>query len=205
MQALASTGGSGVTKDAIPAVPDLRYRYMRLQVQGHPPALLALGYLDPHPLGPIAVWYSGNQEVLRTHNGRLVGVAGTLHDWQAVTFTPAPPAWAAVPAQGVSFVRQHDEMPGYRFGIAEQIQLTPWQGLPPVELPDTLPAAKAKEYQWYRETASVLQGQGGAVLPVAWFAWGMHRGAESIVYSEQCLAPDFCLQLQRWPLLEEAK
>jgi len=25
------------------------------------------------------------------------------------------------------------------------------------------------------------------------------------VYSEQCIAPDFCLKLQPWPLLEEAK
>jgi hypothetical protein len=105
----------------------------------------------------------------------------------------------------VSFVRQRDEMPGYRFGIAEQIQLIPWQGLPPMELPSTLPSAKAMEYKWYRESATLVAEQGGAALPDAWFAWGKHRGAESIVYSQQCLAPDFCLQLQRWPLLEEAK
>jgi hypothetical protein len=128
-----------------------------------------------------------------------------LHDWQSVTFTPAPPAWAAVPAQGATFVRQHDAMPGYRFGITEQVQLKPWQGLPPVELTDTLPKAKAMQYKWFRESATVVSGQGGAALPDAWFAWGMHRGEPSIVYSQQCLAPDFCLKLQPWPLLEEAQ
>lgn len=205
MQALVATGGTGVAKDAIPAMPDLRYRYLRVEVDGHPAAMLVLGYLDPHPLGPIAVWYSGNQEALRTQNGRLVGSTGSFYDWSALRFAPAPPAWTAVPAEGATYSRQRDTMPGYRFGITEQMQLRAWPGLPPVKLPDSLPRAKAQTYQWYRESAAVVQGQEGVALPDAWFAWGKHRGIETIVYSEQCLAPDFCLKLQRWPLLEEAK
>ncbi|NVO05708.1 MAG: hypothetical protein HXX19_07110 [Rhodoferax sp.] len=74
-----------------------------------------------------------------------------------------------------------------------------------MELPETLPVAKANGYRWFRESANVMEGQGSGALPDAWFAWGRHRGAEDIVYSQQCLAPDFCLTLQRWPLLEEAK
>jgi hypothetical protein len=41
-------------------------------------------------------------------------------------------------------------------------------------------------------------------LPEARFAWGRHRGLWTVVQSEQCLAPDFCLKLQRWPVQEEA-
>jgi hypothetical protein len=203
--ALLSTSGTGVGKDAIPAMPDLRFRYMRVEVDGHAPAMLVLGYLDPHPQGPVEVWYSANQETLRTQNGRVVGSSGMLPAWRAVTFAPAPPAWTEVPAQGASYVRQRDEMPGYRFGIVEQLQLSTWPGLPPVQPSDTLPLIKAGEYQWYRESATVVAGQAGAALPDAWFAWGKHRGIETIVYSEQCLSPDFCLKLQPWPLLEEAK
>jgi hypothetical protein len=205
MQALVATGGTGVAKSAIPAMPDLRYNYLRVEVEGHPPAMLVLGYLAPHPLGQIEVWYSGNRETIRTQNGRVVGSTGTVHDWHAVGFTPIPPAWSELPVQGATYNRKRDTMPGYRFGITEQIQLSAWQGLPPLKLPESLPPAKAQQYRWYRESATVVQGQGAAALPDAWFAWGMHRGVESIVYSEQCLAPDFCLKLQLWPLLEEAK
>ena len=45
-------------------------------------------------------------------------------------------------------------------------------------------------------------GQLEPALPDAWFAWGKHLGVNQIVYSEQCITPDFCLKLQRWPLLE---
>jgi hypothetical protein len=205
MQALVATGGTGIAKDAIPTIPNLRYRYLRVEVEGHPPALLVLGYLDSHPLGEIEVWYSGNQEAIRTLNGRVIGTTGIIHNWSAVGFSPAPPAWTAVPAQGTTFIRKRDAMPGYRFGITEQLQLTTWQGLPPIQLPASLPLSKAQAYRWFRESASELQGQGAPALPDAWFAWGTNRGIETIVYSEQCLAPDFCLKLQRWPLLEEAK
>lgn len=205
MQALVSTGGTGVAKDAIPTMPDLRYRYLRVEVEGHPAAMLVLGYLDAHPAGEIEVWYSGSQEAIRTQNGRVVGTTGLFHDWSAVGFAPTAPAWTAVPAQGASFTRQRDAMPGYRFGISEQLQLTAWQGLPPIQLPSSLPPAKAQQYQWFRESATVLQGQSAAALPDAWFAWGTHRGVAHVVYSEQCMAVDFCLKLQRWPLLEEAK
>jgi hypothetical protein len=88
MQALVATGGTGVAKSAIPAMPDLRYNYLRVEVEGHPPAMLVLGYLAPHPLGQIEVWYSGNRETIRTQNGRVVGSTGTFHDWHAVGFTP---------------------------------------------------------------------------------------------------------------------
>lgn len=205
VMALLATGGTGLAKDAIPALPDPRFSYLRVQVQGYPPALLVLGYVDAHPLGPVEVWYSGNREAIRLQNGRLVGSTGALHGWAAVRFEPPPPAWANVSSQGARYVRQRDEMPGYRFAVKDQIQLSVWQGLPPLALPASLPLATAQGYQWFRESALPLAGQGGVALPDAWFAWGQYRGESAIVYSEQCLAPDFCLKLQRWPLLEESK
>ena len=178
---------------------------MRLEVQGHPPALLVLGYLEPGPQGEVSVWYSGNQEVLRIQNGRVVGVTGTAADWQRTRFKPIPPDWTNVTEQCVDYVRERDELQGYRFGHTEQVHLVQWQGLPPIDLPSTLPLPKAAEYRWFRESVIFASGAGGPTMPDAWFAWGRHRGAETIVYSEQCIAPDFCLKLQPWPLLEEAK
>ena len=200
IQAVFTTGG--VSKTAIPDRPDPRFRYLRVEVEGFVPGLMVLGYVDADPLGPIEVWYSATRETLRLQNGRVLGATGTLHDWQAVTWAPAPPAWGDVTAQGSAFVRQRDAMVGSHFGIREQMRLSAWQGLPLITLAQTLPSAKATSYQWYRESAAA--GAGDAALPDAWFAWGKHLGEHTVVYSHQCLAPDFCLKLQRWPLLEEA-
>jgi hypothetical protein len=207
MQALFSTGGTGVSQAAIPDAPDLRFSYLRVQVPGHPPGLMVLGYMDPDPAGLIEVWYSANRETLRLQNGRVISTTGTLEDWSAVHYAPAPPAWSDVTVAGIAYERQHDGMPGYRYGIREQIKVQAWPSLPPLELATSLPADKAASYRWYRESVLPQPGQASlstVSLPDAWFAWGKHRGVSQIVYSEQCLAPDFCLKLQRWPLLEEA-
>ena len=54
-----------------------RFAYLRVTA-GKPVAFMALGYVDPHPNGPVEVWYSADREVIRLQNGRLVGTAGTL-------------------------------------------------------------------------------------------------------------------------------
>ena len=195
---------TGTLRDAIPDAPDPRFSYLRVLVQGHPPGLLVLGYVDQHPQGVIEVWYSAYRETLRLQNGRVISMTGTLQDWSAVQFTPVPPVWADVTEAGFIFERKHDAMPGYRFGIREQMKVQAWPALPPVDLPVSLPADKAAGYRWYRETVLPQAGQFEPALPDAWFAWGKHRGVNQIVYSEQCMTPDFCLKLQRWPLLEEA-
>jgi hypothetical protein len=204
IQAFVNTGGTGVAKDAIPDTPDIRFSYLRVQVAGHPPGLMVLGYVDPNPAGPIEVWYSANRETLRLQNGRVISTTGTVQDWAAVQYAPAPPAWPDVTQAGTTFTRQRDAMPGYRFGIREQIKVQALSALPPVALPVSLPTDKAANYRWYRESVQPQTGQTTPLLPDAWFAWGKHRGVEQIVYSEQCMSPDFCLKLQRWPLLEEA-
>jgi hypothetical protein len=204
IQALFNTGGTGVSQTAIPDAPDLRFSYLRVQVPGHPPGLMVLGYVDPDPAGPIEVWYSANRETLRLQNGRVISTTGTLEDWSAVHYAPAPPAWSDVTVAGMSYERQRDAMPGYRYGTREQMKVQALPASPTVELPASLPADKASGYRWYRESVLPQPGQAIPPLPDAWFAWGKHRGVNQIVYSEQCLSPEFCLKLQRWPLLEVA-
>ena len=204
IQALVSTGGTGVSQAAIPDAPDLRFSYLRVQVAGHPPGLMVLGYVDPDPAGPIEVWYSANRETLRLQNGRVISTTGILQDWSAMHYAPVPLAWIDVTVAGFSYKRQHDAMPGYRYGIREQMKVQSWPTLPPVEVSATLPVDRAANYRWYRESLLPTLGQGSSPSQDSWFAWGKHRGVNQIVYSRQCLAPDFCLTLQRWPLLEEA-
>lgn len=179
--------------------PNPNYRYLRVEAQGRSPAFLVLGYIDPHPLGDIEVWYSAKQEVIKIQNGRIVGTAGLEIDWRAVQFPTPPPLWTVLMPQGSTYQRLRDEMPGHRYAIADQIALQPWHDVPPIALPASLTAAQARTYTWFRETSSAVNA-----LPPAWFAWGIHRGIPTVVYSEQCLSATFCLKLQRWPVQEGA-
>lgn len=179
--------------------PNPAYRYLRVEAQGRAPAFMVLGYVDAHPQGDIEVWYSSKRELLKIQNGRIVGTAGLEVDWRAVQFPLAPPPWTALPAAGATFQRTRDEMPGHRYSISEQMELRPWQGLPPIGLPTSLGADQARGYTWFRETT---RSSTADAVPPAWFAWGLHRGTPTVVYSEQCLSDTFCLKLQRWPLQE---
>jgi hypothetical protein len=190
--------GSG-TEPKLAAKTNPSFRYLRIEVVGRQPALLVLGYIDADPQGDIEVWYSAKHEVIKTQNGRIVGTMGLEVDWRSVRFLSNPSVWTAVPLQGSVYQRLRDEMPSYRYAIADQVALTPWVGVPPITLSVTLPRQSAHAYRWFRETSVSTTAP---ALPPAWFAWGMHRGQPTVVYSEQCLSATFCLKLQRWPAQE---
>ena len=170
-------------------------------MEGRAPALLVLGYIDSHPQGDIEVWYSSKREVIKTQNGRIVGTTGLEIDWRAVHFPSAPPGWTNVHSDVRDYQRLRDEMPGHRYAISDRIESESWNGVPPIALPAWLSGDHASSYGWFRETTRSTTDQR---LPPAWFAWGMHRGHLTVVYSQQCLSATFCLKLQRWPVQETA-
>ena len=182
----------------LPARPDPRYRYLRVQRNDAPPAMLVLGYVDAHPLGPIEVWYSATGEVLKLQDGRIVATHGLGADWPSVWFAVAPTAWPEVGAQGAVFERVRDALPSYNFGVREAVSTRPWQQTPGLQWPGPVGQSVNGPYLWYQEIA---RGPDGTVL-VSWFGWGTHQGVQGIAYSEQCLTPRLCLRIQRWPLQE---
>lgn len=188
--------------DLPPARFNPGYKYLRVQAQGQPAAYLVLGYVDAHPQGDIEVWYSANREVLKTQNGRIVGTAGLETDWRAVRFTTAPPPWTGPLTPGGEYQRLRDQMPGYRYTITDWLKLAAWRGPPPaIGLPALVQADQVRGWSWFSETTLSSTGE---MLPPAWFAWGMHRGLATVVYSEQCLALRYCLKLLRWPVQDNA-
>ncbi|WP_298602282.1 YjbF family lipoprotein [uncultured Limnohabitans sp.] len=200
LSALATNRWDSGEASILAAQTNPLYRHLRIEVQGRAPALLVLGYVDPHPQGDIEVWYSAKREVIKTQNGRIVGTSGLEVDWRAVRFPEAPPLWTALQAEGRLYQRLRDEMPGHRYAIADHIELKPWLGSPPITLPASLASAQARnDYHWFSETTLDSSAQ---PLPPSWFAWGLHRGQPTVVYSEQCLSATFCLKLQRWPVQE---
>jgi hypothetical protein len=147
-------------------------------------------YLDSAD-GTARVWYSTEGEVISLQNGRVVNTAGLETDWRAVKNFSLP-AWKdMIGRNAVTYSRERDEMPGYRFGIKETVSLYP------VDVPSNakLVGITATTLRWYEE--SVIGQPGG--LPSARFAVQVKDGATRIVYGEQCLAKTLCIAWQVWP------
>ncbi len=194
-----STPMTRTVRDAIPWFADNtdaielnpNYRYLRVTVRGRV-ALLVLGYVDPNPEGPIEVWYSREGEVIRLQNGRIVGTAGLETDWRAVRRASVP-AWKAMAGYtAVEYRRERDEMPNYRFGIAESVSLY----AVPAPSNSKLVRMPAKDLRWFEET---VLGQPDR-LPSARFALRVTEDEPRVVYAEQCLTREFCLAYQTWPV-----
>ncbi len=188
----------GAGKDVIAAAklnPNLSY--LRVDIIGRQSALLVLGYVDPDPQGDIEVWYSAEREVIKTQNGRIVATFGLETDWRAVRFSPSPALWDDTGPEPRIFERIRDEMPGYRFGLSERVESRYWPGAAPAGAPAMLTQTGADALRWFRESVEATPERG---YPPSWYAWGKYGGQATVVYSEQCLAPAFCLRLMRWPL-----
>ena len=194
-----------------PAVDKARlnpnFRYLRVAIGGRV-ALLALGNVDSHPQGPIEVWYSAEREVLRLQNGRLVGAVGMTTEWREVLL-PELPSWsvAARAEHPLLWTRTRDLMPGYRYGVKDELSLRV------VAAPDrnALQELDPQSLTWFEERIEsgpvagfpTVFGGGSAAgipLPPARYAVDLQGGLETVVYAEQCLAPELCFAWQRWPV-----
>ena len=191
--------GSQDVLDGVSLLPSRRY--LRASIEGRT-VLLVLGYLEASPEAEIEVWYSAQGEVLKLQRGRIVGTAGLAIDWREVSFSQPPPNWKALSKLGsLSYTRNRDEMPGYRFGLRDAV--TARLIAPPK---DTLIQRLAPDsLHWTEETsapANAATNVADLPLPPARFAFSASQEGGAPVYSEQCLTPTLCLALQRWPVAE---
>lgn len=174
--------------DSLTLRPELRY--LRVTTQGRS-VLMVLGYLEPTPAGPVEVWYSNGGEVLKLRAGRLVGTVGLEVDWRAVRYSGLP-SWAEMLTRPVAeFGRERDEMPGYRYGIAETVVIR--QVRPPDDA--HLSGFTASRLLWLEETVAGP----GRPLPSARYGLRSKDGVVEVVYGEQCFTPDRCMAWQAWP------
>jgi hypothetical protein len=183
------------------------FRYLRVTIGGRV-VLLALGNVDSDPQGPIEVWYSAEREVLRLQNGRLVGAVGLTTEWRNVTLSELP-SWSAAARGDRAFrwTRTRDVMPGYRFGVKDELSLRA------VEAPQrsALQGLEPQRLTWFEERVESGSGawlpaffgnSSDAPLPPARYAVEFQGGQETVVYGEQCLAPKLCFTWQRWPVID---
>lgn len=169
------------------------YRYLRVAT-GNQTVFMVLGYIDKRPEGAVEVWYSGSGEVVRLLDGRLVGTTGLSTDWREVRFSGLP-AWtvdANSPLPAKTYQRQRDMMPGYRFGIRDEIVLAPIAAPQQV----ALAGMAAASLRWYEERS--VSRPASASLPPARFGVSQAGGIPRVVYSEQCISNDLCMSFEQW-------
>lgn len=186
--------------DAFPLDPS--FRYIRTTHQGRV-GFAWLGHTERTPEGPVEVYYSSSGEVLRINAGRVVGAAGFKTEWRRVS-VPRP-SWAAIAGAGgaTPLTRVRDVMPGYRFGVEDDLVLR----VIPTPTNSALRSIPPESLSWFEERIAssgaeslrrAVLGAGDATLPPARYAVDLRGGGEQVVYAEQCLAPDLCLSWQRW-------
>jgi len=137
-------------------------------------------------------WYSAQNEMLHTINGRIHRAIGFTVEWRGQR--ASPPSWTdpKEPDREVHWVRVLDVMPGYRYGQIDRL-MTKNISAPTVApqglsanaawFEDAVVSATETNQQWdFRQRFAVLNGQ--------------------VVYSEQCLSPKICLSLRPLPLEE---
>ncbi|QHJ01649.1 hypothetical protein GT347_20630 [Xylophilus rhododendri] len=173
------------------AVLNPAYRYLRVTA-GKNVALLVLGYTDATPGPGTEVWYSASKEAVRLWQGRIAGTGGLKTDWHSVRFDGAP-SWRSALAGGARYRRLRDVMPGYATDVREEVWVSPIA--PPAS--SSLKNLAPESLQWFEER-TVPQGLASG-LPAARFAVDLSSQQERVVYSEQCLSPDFCITTQIWP------
>ncbi|MET3376936.1 hypothetical protein ABIC89_006016 [Variovorax boronicumulans] len=167
------------------------YRYLRATVDGRV-LYMVLGYIDQRAEGPVEVWYSGTGEVVRLLNGQLVGTTGLSIDWRDVRLA-TPPPWQAHTANTTqTYARERDLMPGYRFGIRDDIART--SIAPPTD--SALAGVPASSLRWYEERS--VSRPVTASVPPARFGVSFASGTPQVVYSEQCISRDLCMSFEQW-------
>ena len=167
---------------------DPRYRYLRVTHEGGV-AILILGGLDKDPRGTIQTWYAADAAVLKLQNGRLVGNTGLVPEWRSVT-VPELPAWSQLVAdqKPVLWERIRDVMPGYHYGVRDQLILS----VIPTPRSTGLVRMDPAKLTWFEERT---QASTDERLPPARYA----VQDDTVIYGEQCVSAQNCIKWQRWP------
>ena len=176
---------SGLNSGTVNPVFNPNYRYIRVDVGGRT-VFLVLGYIDQST----EVWYSAGHEVLRVRDGHIAGATGLFTEWRNVIL-PNFPAWNSI-AVGKSWqwTRIRDVMPGYYYGIHDQLVVhaiappsnSHLKNIPPEQL------------AWFEEDDESARH----ALPPARYAVDLRK--DKVIYGESCLSATLCFSWQQWPV-----
>ncbi|GEM_PF-6446633 len=171
---------------------DPAYRYLYVKPNDGVAAIFVLSFEKRIPQGLLEGWYSADGVYVSTLDGRLSAVHGYSVGW-----TQSSWQWQG----GGRLVRTRDVSTNHLYGVVDIVESNvSTVQLAPVTLTGWLSRSSVPlsllTWQVDRHRSSPVSQS----LPDAWLAFGWHRGLYSMVASHQCLEPDFCFHLARWPL-----
>ncbi|MDD5059014.1 MAG: YjbF family lipoprotein [Sideroxydans sp.] len=195
MQMLRRVSPQGDEFDSVELNP--AYNYLRLSVDGNV-IFIASDTSNVDSANVVSVWYSAGREVLRFQNGRLVAAVGLTSEWRSVLL-PEMPAWSALAERKEPFrwTRIRDVMPGYHFGVRDDLLLR--RIAPPDD--SQLKLIDPHALTWFDERMVAQHNNADAssdMFPLARYAVDLRDAKEVVVYGEQCVAAKLCFSWQRW-------
>ncbi len=171
------------------------FEYLQVEINSVQILLaLARRTIDPNNV-VVEHWYSGQSELLEIRNGRIWRLSGAITEWRGQV--AVPPSWSALANGGpVTWQRQLDIMPGYRYGQTDHIVSQRMQS-PPASSKQALPA-QAQPLLWISDavTSRDEAGQPWTFEQVFAIESGNANTDGRWIYSEQCVAPLMCMKLR---------
>ena len=174
-----------------------QFEYLLLYIRGKP-AVMTLGKrtLTKTPQGEIVdeFWFTPDGEMLHTRDGRIHAMLGLPSEWRNNQSTP--PRWQDTLArtEATSWLRVRDEMPNYRYGISDKITTKALASPPKLDkIALELVPTQNPQIKWVQDSVETTNNQGQRWEFTQVFAIDQNQ----VVYSEQCISPVFCFQIQR--------
>jgi hypothetical protein len=161
------------------------FEYLEVEWQGRK-AAMALGYREIKGTQVNEHWYSGQGEMIKLVNGRVVQVFGMTKEVRNVLGDP--PLWAdlLMHRSAVTWSQTKEVMPLYRYGLQEYF-------LSQQSTPKASEKAIASEATaWVVEEVKSKTEKGTPWIYRQKFA----LLGDKVIYSEQCVAPEMCFKFK---------
>jgi hypothetical protein len=175
---------------------DSRFEFLQMKLGDGPAAYLALG----KRVGSGESWYSADPLLVVLDDGRLGTFAGAPLEWRLIRQSGRPDWERVLRRNGPQrWQRQRDEMPGYRFGLNDEIetQRVPTADLPAeLQLIDERLRARHRDLLWVGDRISSTDPSGYPVQMRQWFAVAEHVGRLQVAWSRQCMRPGWCIEFR---------
>jgi hypothetical protein len=176
---------------------DSRFEFLQMKLGDGPAAYLALG----KRVGSGESWYSADPLLVVLDDGRLGTFAGAPLEWRSIRQAGRPDWERVLRRNGPQrWQRQRDEMPGYRFGLNDEVET---RRIGPDELPpelapvhERLQASHRGELRWVSDQISSTAPEGRRIALTQWFAVVERAGRWQVAWSRQCLRPDWCVEFR---------
>lgn len=186
-----------LSRSSDPVPVSREFEYLQVEFKSAK-VLLALGLRTRDANNAVVEhWYSGQSERLEIRDGRIWRLSGAITEWRGQVASPPP--WSAL-ADGtrVTWQRQLDVMPNYRYGQIDHVSSQRLPGGPTSAKQALDLSSQSQQLLWFSDTITSRDESGRpwvfdqvfAIEPGSTYPDGRW------IYSEQCVSPLMCMKLR---------